>query len=43
MGPLVVCIISIVIMNAAKLYVVNPDNPQTPLIKPVGHLPRGEP
>ena len=42
-GPLSVCILSIIIMNAAKLYVFNPENPATPYIKPVGYIPRGMP
>ncbi|KAL4452745.1 hypothetical protein ABPG75_008407, partial [Micractinium tetrahymenae] len=43
LGPLIVCIVSIAIMNGAKLYVVNPDDPNTPLIKPVGNIPKGLP
>lgn len=42
-GPLSVCIISIIIMNAAKLYVFNPEIIGTPWIKPVGYIPKGMP
>lgn len=43
LGPLIVCVISIAIMNGADLYVVNPDDANTPLVKPVGLIPKGLP
>ncbi|PSC76083.1 sulfate transporter [Micractinium conductrix] len=41
LGPLIVCIISIAIMNGGKLYIQNPDDANTPLVKPVGLIPKG--
>lgn len=42
-GPLTVCIISIALMNGFKWYVFNPEIPGTPIIKPVGSIPKGMP
>ena len=42
LGPLTVVVISIAIMNIWKLYIVNPLDPETPLIKAVGNIPSGQ-
>jgi hypothetical protein len=41
LGPLLVCAISIITMNVGKYYVFNAEIPGTPLIKPVGAIPKG--
>lgn len=42
-GPITVMIISLIIENAGQLYVINYNDPNTPILKDVGPVPQGMP